>query len=671
MMDNAVRCRRPLDRSGAAGLLVALILLAIPSSAAAATLELSASDATIGGTIEATATLAGGVDATGTISFEVFAPNDVSCATPLSPAPSGATVNGDDSYPSGPFTPESAGEYRWSAKYSGDDNNDEVELDCTASSTVAQASPALTGTASASVLVGTAINDSVTFSGGFDPGGQLTFRAFGPGNPTCSGTAAYEEAVAVTGNDTYEPAGFTPPAGTYLWTVTYSGDENNAATAITCGAANQTSTVNKATTALVGTATAAVQVGTAINDSATLSGGLEPGGQLLFRAFGPGDPTCANAPAYEEAVAVAGNGTYAPAGFTAAAGLYLWTVTYEGDEENAAAELPCGSANQSSAVGTLNVTLAASTVGSVVGSPTTATATLGSGASPGGQLTFKAFPPSDPTCAGPAAFSSEVTVAGNGAYSSAPFSPTEVGTFRWTIGYSGDANHAAASVACGTASSAVVKALPTIVGKVGKRLRVGTRFRDAVTLSGGFNPGGTITFQIYGPGASADRCEKPAFTNTIRIKGNGVWHSDPFVAKRAGRYRFLAVYSGDAANQPTSETCAAPEQLARVKKRTPKLRPLVSLTNTQQVSVRARLTGAFAPSGVIAYRLYAPGDRRCTRGPVLSGALRVKRNGTFRLAEYIATKPGQYRLAVGYSGDPRNNRARLSCKGTKPITVGD
>lgn len=772
-MNIAVRGRRRLTTS-TAGFLIAAGLLAIPGSAAAATFELTASDVTVGETIQATATLSDGVEATGTIEFEVFAPGDPSCSNKLVPGPAAATVDGDGSYLSGTFPAAKAGDYLWSAHYLGDVNNPAIDLNCVATSTVAKASPTLEGnasdgvvggtikdeatltgafspseevtfsvfapndlgcttpldtgtsplsgatavsadfttaaageyrwvasypgdanneavstpcgaasqfsdvakltpglaaTATASVLVGNPIKDSVVFSGGFEAGGQLTFRAFGPGDPTCAGSAVYEEAVTVDGNGTYAPTGFTPAPGTYLWTVSYSGDDDNTATATTCGAANQTSTVNKRTPLLTGTATSAVQVGLPITDAVTFSGGLDAGGQLTFRAYGPGDQTCANPPAYEEAVTVAGDGSYEPAGFVPAAGLYLWTVTYGGDENNAAVTLPCGSANQASAVGILNVTLAASAGGGTVGGSLTATATIGNGATPGGQLTFEAFPPGDATCSGTAAFSSTVTVAGNGSYSSTPFSPAEVGTYRWAIHYSGDANHAAADVACGAAASPVGKAAPTVTGKVAKRLAVGTKFRDSVVLAGSYAASGTITFQIYGPGASADRCDRPAFVNTIKVNGNGTYNSDPFVAKKAGRYRFLAIYSGDARNEAATESCAAAEQLAQVKKRTPKVLPLAALVRPQQISVRARLSGASSPSGAIAYRLFAPGDRRCSGRPALSGSLRIAKNGTFNLAQYIATKPGQYRLAVAYSGDPRNASTRINCRGAKLVTV--
>lgn len=667
MTYTAVRRRsRPIGL--AATLLSALALLALPGSAvAAATLGLTASNVTIGQTIQATAELSGGENPTGTISFEVFAPDDAGCdGPPLTPTPAGGTVNGNGSYQSGTFTPLVAGTYGWSAHYSGDSENPAVDVKCATTSVVAKATPTMTGAAS-SGIVGSAIKDEATLTGAHLPSGQVTFKVFAPGDVFCSTPLKTDLAPLVDSKAT-APDFFPGEIGAFHWTATYMSDANNEEASTPCGTTSQVSTVSKATPLLAATATPVVKVGLTITDSVVVTGGFEPDGKLVFRAYGPNDPTCAGAPAYAADVPVDGNNTYAPPAFEPkTSGLYLWTVAYEEDaNNNAVPTSACGAANQASEVGTFDPTLMAGATGNTVGSTVTATATLGNGAIPGGQLTFNAYAPGNPTCSGAAAFSSTVAVAGNGTYRSTVFTPSQVGTYRWTVSYSGDVNHAATSVGCGAASSAVAKANPTIVGKVGQRLTVGTRFRDTATLAGGFAPGGTITFEIYAPGS--DSCDKPDFVNTVAVNGNALYSSDPFVAKQAGRYRFVTKYSGDASNQAVAEACGSPEQLANVRKRTPKLKPRAKLSG-QQISIRAQLAGGASPTGVISFRLFAPGDRRCSGRPAFSGALRVRKNGIFTLAQYIATKPGVYRLAIAYSGDPRNAKTKISCTGSQPIAV--
>jgi hypothetical protein len=639
-------------------------------SKASPTLSGTATSAvTVGLPITDSATLAGGFSAGGQLVFRAYGPSDATCVNPPEYEETVA-VNGDGSYSPAGFAP-APGVYRWTVEYGGDANNEAVSTACGAanqSSTVSKASPTLAGVATSAVTVGSPITDNATLAGGFSAGGQLVFRAYGPGDATCANAPKYQEAVPVNGNGSYSPAGFSPGPGSYRWTVEYGGDGNNQSASTVCGAANQTSTVNKASPTLEGVATSVVTVGSPITDNATLAGGFSAGGELVFRAYGPGDQTCATTPKYEATVPVNGDGPYSPAGFAPAPGLYRWTVEYAGDANNEAAGTACGAANQASAVGVVSVTFTVSATGGTVGNPVNAAATIQEGAIPAGQITFKAFPPSDVNCSGAAAFSSVVSVSGNGSYRSAAFVPSRVGAFRWTVGYSGDVNHAPATAGCGKAASSVSQATPSVSGAVGQRLTVGTAFRDTTTLQGGYTPAGTITFRIYGPVAAG--CATPVFVDTVAVAGNGTFSSDPFVAKRAGRYSFVASYSGDASNRGAIEPCDSVGQVARVQKRTPKVKPRALLIGARQISIRAHLSGGASPSGVINFRLYGPGDKRCKRKPAFSGAVTVKSNGNYSLATYLATKAGIYRLSVGYSGDQRNKRYKGSCSGAQPIRVG-
>ncbi|HEX5989863.1 MAG TPA: Ig-like domain-containing protein [Solirubrobacterales bacterium] len=637
------------------------LVLSVSAPAAPPALTADATDAVIGGAIHATAELSESPGASGEISFEVFASDD--CAGPALDQ-SSVTVSGEGEYTSEDFEPSAAGNYYWSAFYSGDGVNEPAESICSATSTVAKASPGMTGSAG-SGPVGTAIHDEVTLTGGFSPGGEVSFSVYAPGDAAC--TTPLETTSAPIAGGKATSGDFLPQqAGEFRWTAEYEGDADNEAVSLDCNAADQTSTVAKASPSLLATATSTVVTGNAITDEAVLSGGFSPGGQVVFRAYGPDDATCGGTPAYEAAVPVSGNGSYAPAGFAPGPGVYRWTAQYEGDGNNEAVGLGCNASGQASAVGTIDVTLTASAGGGTVGTPVTATATLREGAVPGGQIIFRAFPPGDAGCSGAAAFTSSVAVAGNGTYGSAPFVPDRVGTFRWTVTYTGDANHAPAAVGCGGATSAVSRAKPAISGAAPQRIAVGNAFSDAVTLQGGFAPNGTVTFRIYGPVAGG--CAGAAFVNTVAVTGNGTVNSDLFVPQRPGRYSFAASYSGDAENQPASEPCDSPRQVVKVVKRSPRVRPRAVLVG-RQISIRAHLSRAFAPTASITFRLYGPGDPRCRRKPKFSGAVTVKANGTFPLARYLATKRGVYRLSVGYSGDQRNRRFAGSCSAAQAIRV--
>ena len=112
---------------------------------------------------------------------------------------------------------------------------------------------------------------------------------------------------------------------------------------------------------------------------------------------------------------------------------------------------PCGD-GQPPGGGTLDPTTLTTTAitPQTVGHPIADVATLsGSGLhQPTGTITFNAYGPDDEDCSGEPAFTSEVDVNGEGDYSSEEFTPSAVGTYRWTAEYSGDDNNTPSSSEC-------------------------------------------------------------------------------------------------------------------------------------------------------------------------------------------------------------------------------
>ena len=185
------------------------------------------------------------------------------------------------------------------------------------------------------------------------PTGTITFSVFAPNNATCTGAPVFTSTVPATmGAGNYTSGPFTPMApGTYHWIAAYSGDANNAPATTACGDAGETSTIAQATPAIVTTASAPVTVGGSISDSAVLSGGVSPTGNVVFTLFGPNNPTCTGAPVFTSTKTVAGNGTYASDSFTTTAvGTYQFVAAYGGDANNAAVTSACGAANENTTV---------------------------------------------------------------------------------------------------------------------------------------------------------------------------------------------------------------------------------------------------------------------------------------------------------------------------------
>ena len=102
------------------------------------------------------------------------------------------------------------------------------------------ATPTLSTVASPSVALGGSISDTATLVGGAAPTGTITFNLFGPNDATCTGAVLFTSIVPINGNGSYTSTSFTPLViGTYRWIANYSGDTNNAATANTCNAPNE------------------------------------------------------------------------------------------------------------------------------------------------------------------------------------------------------------------------------------------------------------------------------------------------------------------------------------------------------------------------------------------------------------------------------------------------
>ncbi len=89
---------------------------------------------------------------------------------------------------------------------------------------------------------------------------------------------------------------------------------------------------------------------------------------------------------------------------------------------------------------------------------------------------------------------------------------------------------------------------------------------DTATISGGFNPTGTITFNLFGPNNSL--CTgTPGVTSTVPVNGNGGYVSGAFTPTAVGTYRWVASYSGDVNNTPATSPCNAPNESVVVRRR--------------------------------------------------------------------------------------------------------
>jgi hypothetical protein len=319
---------------------------------------------------------------------------------------------------------------------------------------ISSCAPKITTKLSASTItVGQSVHDSATLEGATtNAGGTVKYTVYRDSACTTffanAGTKTVTNGVVPDSNNVT----FNSP-GTFYWQASYSGDGSNQAVKSVCTTERlvvQKKQPSISTTPRPGSGT----VGVTLNDSATLSAGFSPTGSIVFRLYGPNNPTCdpsGAAPVFTQTVGVSGNATYATTGgfTTSQAGTYHWTARYGGDTKNNAAASACADEAVVVAKATSGITTEQSLTPN-----DTATVT---GQSPTGSVDFSLFSPADPTCSAAPAFAQTAGLSGGqGSTSNTSFVVTQSGTWRWLVEYGGDANNGGATSACGVERFTIV-----------------------------------------------------------------------------------------------------------------------------------------------------------------------------------------------------------------------
>jgi hypothetical protein len=328
------------------------------------------------------------------------------------------------------------------------------------------------------VTLGLAISDTATLSGVTeDAGGQITFHLYPSLDDCLAGTNEIDtslQPVAVNGNGDYSSGEFTPTAaGTYYWTASYSGDDNNndPADELSC-AENEQSVVNEASTTtpeLTTVATGPVTLGLAISDTATLIGATSDAtGTITFSAYGPftdADPTtdvCDETTLAFESDPVdigspdaSGNYVVSSGDFIPSeVGRYQWVASYtSGDDNNEDVSSPCNAEGEQSVVNeaqttTPELTTQATESATLPNDQISDQATLTAPDGTDGNIVFRLYGPftTAPTATDCTADKLVTAYGTNGAatvqvvdhtaasnpYTAPSFTPTTAGIYQWT-----------------------------------------------------------------------------------------------------------------------------------------------------------------------------------------------------------------------------------------------
>ena len=390
-------------------------------------------------------------------------------------------------------------------------------------------------------------------------------------------------------------------------------------------------------------------VGAAIpEDSAVLSGGDQESGAINFTLTAP-DSSVVDT----ETITPSGDGTYNTSNVNVATqvGTYTWAVSFAGDSLNNPAVDQGGAAEQLTTIkaSPTLVSTASFAAGNVVGSAIPEdSVVLSGGFQESGLLTFTLSAPD-----GTVADTETVTPNGDGTYATSnAIIATQVGTYTWAVSYAGDGLNNPASDQGGTAEQVTtVKASPTIStsasetagGVVGSAV-----LSDSVTVSGGDNPSGTVTFTLTAP----DGTTSPV--GTVSIAADGVYNAPTAVATQVGTYTWHASYGGDGLNNGAVDNGI--NESVTIVAASPTLITSASVTAGNVVGNAipedsAVLSGGYQESGPLTFTLTAPNN-----SVVDTQTITPSGDGTYSTSNVnLATQVGTYTWTVSYAGDGLNN----------------
>ena len=294
-----------------------------------------------------------------------------------------------------------------------------------------------------------------------------------------------------------------------------------------------------------------------------------------------------------------------------------------------------------------------------------------------GTADFELYGPDDPSCAGAPAYS-QVSVMSDGVARTTPgFTATKLGTYSWTVSYSGDATYPPAAIACGEAAwfsgaAMIAPALPTRATNGAMNHEPthawGTALNDTATPAGG-DATGTVEFNLYSagdPNCSGD----PVYSQTVTLVNGtattspGYTATDSTIGYGGGdvSYRWTASYSGDATHPAALSQCgdgySHVDELNLVQF-------YGSAANTAHV--RPTFWGVTPDAGgTVTYTVYSfptpvPWPPSCTTGGQDAGTVAVV-NGNAGASNDIAIPAGGVLYwSASYSGDANNHAVVSEC----------
>jgi Bacterial Ig-like domain (group 3) len=275
----------------------------------------------------------------------------------------------------------------------------------------------------------------------------------------------------------------------------------------------------------------------------------------------------------------------------------------------------------------------------------------------------------------------------NSTLTSAPFVPRHAGVYEWTaeVAVNSDGSIENGPTACTdeqvtiTAGAAQINTTPSNADGG----PAGTSITDAAAVTGGVNPTGTVTFEVFGPsnpncvfGEDNSQTWLQRWTVSLDADGNASVPPPGYTTTKVGTYHWVAIYSGDADNLAARSACGS--ESVTITKATPTITTAASDGGPigTQIHDTAQVSGGDNPTGTVTFSLFAPSNPTCAGGEGSTGAVQtvtvpLGTNGSATSAgtPFTTTEVGTYNWIAKYSGDADNKSVSTACT-DEQVTIG-
>jgi hypothetical protein len=207
---------------------------------------------------------------------------------------------------------------------------------------------------------------------------------------------------------------------------------------------------------------------------------------------------------------------------------------------------------------------------------------------------------------------------------------------------------------------AVGKAAPTLAISPGPGGVPPVTLQASTTLVGGYNPVGSVTFELYPP-ADEDCSGSPSHSETVALSGSYASTVSGYLANIVGTWHWISSYPGDANNSAVASSCAS--GAVDVGKAYPTLRINPGPGGVPPVTLQASATLSQAnnPTGSITFQLYPPADASCSGTPAHSETVALSGSSASTVNGFVADMVGTWHWISSYPGDANNHAAASDC----------